>query len=146
MPQATVIREYPLARTRNIGIMAHIGADFGRSVDMIRDRLDAKPAVVQIPIGAEGHFRGCIDLIGQKALVWEEGMGERWSVEDIPADMVAAAEAAHHDLIDVVSEFDDGAMEKYVGDEEISPDDLRRALRQGTIANTVATALSGTGL
>src|SRR5437763_17066960 len=113
---------------------------------MIRDRLGAKPAVVQIPSGAGGHCRGCIDLIGQKALVWEEGMGERWAVEDIPADMVAAAEAAHHDLIDVVSEFDDVAMEKDVGEEQITADDVRRALRQGTIANTVATALSGTGL
>jgi elongation factor G len=110
---------------------------------MIRDRLDAKPAVVQIPIGAEGHFRGCIDLIGQKALVWEEGMGERWSVEDIPADLADDAAAAHHDLIDVVSEFDDVVMEKYVGEEEITPDDLRRALRQGTIENMVVPVLCG---
>ncbi|TMM13158.1 MAG: elongation factor G [Actinobacteria bacterium] len=135
--------KYGVPRICFVNKMDRIGADFGRSVDMIRDRLDAKPAVVQIPIGAEGHFRGCIDLIGQKALVWEEGMGERWSVEDIPADMAAAAEAAHHDLIDVVSEFDDVVMEKYVGDEEISPDDLRRALRQGTIENMVVPVLCG---
>ena len=135
--------KYRVPRMCFVNKMDRIGADFGRSVDMIRDRLDAKPAVVQIPIGAEGHFRGCIDLIGQKALVWEEGMGERWSVEDIPADMAAAAEAAHHDLIDVVSEFDDVVMEKYVGDEEISPDDLRRALRQGTIENMVVPVLCG---
>src|SRR5436309_8294729 len=135
--------KYRVPRMCFINKMDRIGADFGRSVGMIRDRLDAKPAVVQIPIGAEGHFRGCIDLIGQKALVWEEGMGERWSVEEIPADLADAAAAAHHDLIDVVSEFDDVVMEKYVGDEEISPDDLRRALRQGTIENMVVPVLCG---
>src|ERR1700716_904521 len=99
--------KYRVPRMCFVNKMARSGAAFGRSVAMIRDRLDAKPAVVQIPIGAEGHFRGCIDLIGQKALVWEEGMGERWSVEDPPADLAAAAAAAHHDLIEVVSEFDD---------------------------------------
>jgi elongation factor G len=135
--------KYRVPRMCFINKMDRIGADFGRSVAMIRDRLDAKPAVVQIPIGAEGHFRGCIDLIGQKALVWEEGMGERWSVEDIPADLADAAAAAHHDLIDVVSEFDDVVMEKYVGEEEITPDDLRRALRQGTIENMVVPVLCG---
>jgi elongation factor G len=135
--------KYRVPRICFVNKMDRIGADFGRSVDMIRDRLDAKPAVVQIPIGAEGHFRGCIDLIGQKALVWEEGMGERWSVEDIPADLVGAAAAAHHDLIDVVSEFDDVVMEKYVGEEEITADDLRRALRQGTIENMVVPVLCG---
>jgi elongation factor G len=70
-------------------------------------------------------------------------MGERWSVEDIPADLADAAAAAHHDLIDVVSEFDDVVMEKYVGEEEITPDDLRRALRQGTIENLVVPVLCG---
>ncbi len=135
--------KYRVPRMCFVNKMDRIGADFGRSVAMIRDRLDAKPAVVQIPIGAEGHFRGCIDLIGQKALVWEEGMGERWSVEDIPADLAGAAAAAHHDLIDVVSEFDDVVMEKYVGEEEITPDDLRRALRRGTIDNLVVPVLCG---
>jgi elongation factor G len=135
--------KYRVPRMCFINKMDRIGADFDRSVDMIRDRLDAKPAVVQLPIGAEGHFRGCIDLIGQKALVWEEGMGERWSVEDIPADLAAAAAAAHEDLIDVVSEFDDVVMEKYVGEEDISAEDLRRALRQGTIDNMVVPVLCG---
>jgi elongation factor G len=135
--------KYRVPRMCFVNKMDRIGADFGRSVAMIRDRLDAKPAVVQIPIGAEGHFRGCIDLIGQKALVWEEGMGERWSVEDIPADLADAAAAAHHDLIDVVSEFDDVVMEKYVGEEEITADDLRRALRRGTIENMVVPVLCG---
>jgi elongation factor G len=135
--------KYRVPRMCFVNKMDRIGADFGRSVAMIRDRLDAKPAVVQIPIGAEGHFRGCIDLIGQKALVWEEGMGERWSVEDIPADLADAAAAAHHDLIDVVSEFDDVVMEKYVGEEEITADDLRRALRRGTIENLVVPVLCG---
>ncbi len=135
--------KYGVPRICFINKMDRIGADFGRAVEMIRDRLDASPAVVQVPIGAEGHFRGCIDLLGMKALVWEEGMGEQWSVEEIPADLVGPAEAARHELIDVVSEFDDDITEKYVGEEEITADDLRAALRRGTIANHVVPVLCG---
>ena len=82
--------------------MDRIGADFFRAVDMIKDRLDALPAVVQLPIGAEGHFRGCVDLIGMKALVWEEGMGEKWEVAEIPADLQAQAAEYRHQLVDVL--------------------------------------------
>src|SRR2546427_3319014 len=75
--------KYGVPRICFINKMDRIGADFFRAVDMIKDRLDAKPAVFQIPIGAEGNFRGMVDLLGMKALVWEEGMGEKWEVTDI---------------------------------------------------------------
>src|SRR6185503_7451342 len=97
--------------------MDRIGADFFRAVDMIKNRLDAVPAVVQIPIGAEGHFKGMIDLIGMKALVWGEDMGEEWEVTDIPTEFADDAETWRHELIDVLSNHDDTVMEKYVGDE-----------------------------
>src|SRR5947207_8783839 len=71
---------YRVPRICFINKMDRIGADFFRAVDMIKDRLDATPAVLQIPIGAEGNFRGLVDLLGMKALVWEEGMGEKWEV------------------------------------------------------------------
>jgi len=135
--------KYGVPRICFINKMDRIGADFFRAVDMIKDRLDAVPAVVQLPIGAEGHYRGCVDLIGMKGLVWEEGMGERWEVAEIPADLQAQAADFRHQLVDVLSTFDENILEKYVGDEEITADDLRKALRAGTIANHVVPVLCG---
>src|SRR5205807_471620 len=80
--------KYRVPRICFVNKMDRIGADFDRSVHMIRNRLDAVPAVVQVPIGAEAHFRGMVDLIGMKALVWEEGMGEQWPVLDAVIDFL----------------------------------------------------------
>jgi elongation factor G len=135
--------KYHVPRICFVNKMDRVGADFDRTVQMIRDRLEAQPAVVQLPIGAEAGFHGVIDLIGLKALVWEEGMGEKWSVDEIPAELVDAAENARHLLIDVLSSFDDTIMEKYVGDEQITADDLRRALRRATIHNEIVPVLCG---
>ncbi|MGH9178651.1 MAG: elongation factor G, partial [Acidimicrobiales bacterium] len=137
--------KYGVPRICFVNKMDRIGADFGRAVAMIRDRLDATPAVVQYPIGAEGHFKGMVDLIGLKALTWDETSehGEAWSVDDIPESLLAEAEAARQELLDVLSTFDDAVMEKYVGDEEITADDLRRALRHGTISNQIVPVLCG---
>jgi elongation factor G len=135
--------KYQVPRICFVNKMDRVGADFDRTVQMIRDRLEATPAVVQIPIGAEGAFSGCVDLLGMKALVWEEGMGERWEITEIPAHLQEAAESARHDLVDVLSNFDDNVMEKYVADEEITAADLRQALRAGTISNAVVPVLCG---
>ena len=83
--------------------MDRIGADFFRCLDMIKDRLDANVAVVQLPIGAESEFRGVVDLLGMKALVWDDGMGESFETVDIPAELADDAENWRHELIDVVS-------------------------------------------
>ncbi|MFZ0171897.1 MAG: elongation factor G, partial [Acidimicrobiales bacterium] len=120
-----------------------VGADFERSVQMIRDRLEALPAVVQLPVGSEASFRGVIDLPTMKALLWEEGMGEKWSEEEIPASLVDAAETARQNLVDVLSNFDDNIMERYVGEEEITADDLTAALRRATIGSHVVPVLCG---
>ena len=137
--------KYAVPRICFVNKMDRIGADFDRAVAMIRDRLDAVAAVVQVPIGAEGHFKGMIDLIGMKALTWDETSdhGEAWSVNEIPDDMAAAADTARQTLLDVLSTFDDAIMEKYVGDEEITAEDLRRALRHGTISNQIVPVLCG---
>ncbi|HUR18982.1 MAG TPA: elongation factor G [Acidimicrobiales bacterium] len=137
--------KYAVPRICFVNKMDRIGADFDRAVSMIRDRLDAVPAVLQVPIGAEGHFKGMIDLIGMKSLVWDEGSehGEAWSVNDISEEMLADAEAGRQALIDVVSNFDDNVMEKYVGDEPVTGDDLRVALRTATIANQLVPVLCG---
>jgi elongation factor G len=135
--------KYEVPRICFINKMDRIGADFFKAVDQIKDRLDASVALIQIPIGAEGHFRGMIDLLNMKALVWDEGMGESWRDEAIPADMQEAADHWRHQLVDVLSNTDDDIMEKYVGDEEITTDDLRKALRRATIANQVVPVICG---
>ena len=136
--------KYHVPRFCFVNKMDRTGADFQRCVDMIKDRLDARPAVVQLPIGAEADFRGVVDVVAGRALVWDEGMGEQWQEVDIPADLVDAAELARHDLIDLLSTYDDAIMEKYIGDEEITADDLRRALRSVTINNHAVPVLCGT--
>ncbi|MGH9071002.1 MAG: elongation factor G, partial [Acidimicrobiales bacterium] len=135
--------KYHVPRICFVNKMDRVGADFDRTVAMIRDRLDATPAVVQVPVGVEGGFRGCIDLLGMKALLWEEGMGESWTIEDIPADLAEGAGLARQALIDVTSNFDDNIMERYVSDEEVTADDLRRALRRGTIDGHFVPVLCG---
>ncbi|MBO0714376.1 MAG: elongation factor G [Acidimicrobiales bacterium] len=135
--------KYRVPRICFVNKMDRIGANHERTVEMIKERLEAVPAVVQLPLGSEGGFRGVIDLLNQKALVWEEGMGERWEVTELPAELVDTAEAARHELIDVLSIFDDHLMERYVADEPITADDLRRALRRGTIEGQIVPVLCG---
>jgi elongation factor G len=135
--------KYKVPRICFVNKMDRIGADFPRAVQMIRERLDANPAVIQLPIGVEGGYQGVVDLLAMEALVWGDDMGEKWRTEPIPADLEAAAEEARHELIDVLSNYDDTIMERYVGDEEITGDDLRRALRRATIASEVVPVLCG---
>src|ERR1700719_4621930 len=121
--------KYHVPRICFVNKMDRIGADFERTVAMIRDRLDALPAVTQLPIGVESEFKGVIDLLEEKALVWADDMGEEWQVNDVPETMASEVADARHQLIDVVSNFDDIIMEKYLAEETITADDLRRALR-----------------
>jgi elongation factor G len=136
--------KYNVPRFCFVNKMDRIGANFERTVAMIRDRLDAVTAVVQLPLGAEAEFKGVIDVLTMKALIWDDdAMGERWREEEIPAHLAEAAEQARHDLIDIVSNYDDTVMEKYVGEEEITAADLRRAIRLGTIGSHLVPVLCG---
>jgi elongation factor G len=137
--------KYGVPRMCFVNKMDRIGADFYRCVDMIKDRLDATVAVIQLPIGAESEFRGCVDLLGMKAMVWtdDSGKGEKFDVVDIPANLVDEAESYRHTLIDTLSNFDDAITEKYLGEEEITEADLTRALRATTIASQVVPVLCG---
>ncbi len=135
--------KYRVPRICFVNKMDRVGADFRRTVQMIRDRLDALPAVVQLPIGSEGGFRGVVDLLRGRALVWEEGMGEHWNDVDIPADLQKEADDARHELVDVLSNYSDTIMEKFLADEEISAEDLQGALRTATLANEVVPVLCG---
>jgi len=135
--------KYSVPRICFINKMDRIGADFPRAVSMIRDRLDGNPAVVQIPIGVEGSFCGAVDLLRMEALVWDDDMGEKWRIEPVPDNLATEADEARHQLVDVLSNYDDTIMERYVGDQEITSDDLRKALRKATIASEVVPVLCG---
>jgi elongation factor G len=136
--------KYNVPRMCFVNKMDRVGADFYRCLDMIKDRLDANTAVVQLPIGAESDFLGVVDLLQMKALVWEDGMGESFETVDIPAELADDAETWRHELIDVVSQYDENVLEKYVGEEEITADDLRTAVRAATISGDVVPVLCGT--
>ncbi len=138
--------KYGVPRMCFVNKMDRIGADFYRTVDMIKDRLDAVVAVIQLPIGSESNYKGHVDLIEMKAVVWDDvsEKGEEYETADIPADMLADAETWRHDLIDVLSNFDDVLTEKYLADEEISVEDIKRALRTATLANQAVPVLCGT--
>jgi elongation factor G len=137
--------KYGVPRMCFVNKMDRIGADFYRCVDMIKDRLDATVAVVQLPIGAESEFRGCVDLLGMKAMVWsdEAAKGEKFDLVEIPENLRDEAESYRHDLIDTLSNFDDDLTEKFLGEEEITTADLERALRAATIAGQVVPVLCG---
>ena len=135
--------KYRVPRFCFVNKMDRTGADFGRTVQMIRDRLDAVPAVVQLPIGVEADFSGVVDVVDMRSLVWEEMMGEHWVEGPVPEELLSAAEQARHDLVDVVSNYDDVVMEKYVTDQEITAEDLRRAIRHGTIEGHLVPVLCG---
>jgi elongation factor G len=137
--------KYHVPRMCFVNKMDRTGADFYRCVDMIKDRLDATVAVVQLPIGAESGFRGVVDLINMNALVWPEeaSKGEKFDVVDIPAELVGQAEAYHAELVDALSNFDDAITEKYLADEEITPEDIHKGLRTATIAGQLVPVLCG---
>ncbi|MCU1428666.1 MAG: translation elongation factor 2 [Actinomycetia bacterium] len=138
--------KYNVPRFCFVNKMDRVGADFERCVQMIRDRLGAVPAVVQLPIGAEGDFRGVIDLINMKAVVWpidDDTEGAKYEVTDIPADLADAALTARHELLEAIAHVDDSLMEKYLSDEDISGDEIRHAIRLGTIAFEFVPVLCG---
>jgi elongation factor G len=136
--------KYNVPRMCFVNKMDRVGADFFRCVDMIKDRLDATVALVQLPIGVESEFRGVVDLLQMKALIWSDGMGESYETVDVPAELADDAEHWRHELIDVVSQFDEVVLEKYVGEEEITADDLRAAIRAATVSGQVVPVLCGT--
>ena len=127
-----------------INKMDRTGADFFFVLGTIRERLGCRTAVVQLPIGAEGAFTGIVDLVEMKALVWQgEDLGASWDEVDIPEDLVGLAKQYRAELIDVLAEFDEAILEKFVGEEEISAADLRAALRHGTLEGLCVPVLTG---
>jgi elongation factor G len=136
--------KYGVPRICFVNKMDRLGADFFAAEESIRDRLGATTAVIQLPIGAEGNYRGVVDLVEMTAIIWhDEELGAKFDVVDIPDDLRPQAEEWRQTLIDVVSGFDEDILEKYVGDEEITGSDLKRAIRVGTLAGEIVPVLNG---
>ena len=136
--------EYKVPRMCYINKMDIMGADFFRVVKMIKDRLRANAVPVQLPIGAEGSFRGIIDLMEMKADVYYDDLGKDMRVEEIPADMLELAEEYRRNMVESICETDEALMEKYLMEEEITVEELRAALRKATIANDIIPVCCGT--
>ena len=136
--------DYHVPRMVYVNKMDIMGADFYRVVDMIHDRLQANGVPIQLPIGAEETFKGIIDLITMRAEVYYDDLGNDVRDEEIPEDMLEKAQEYRENMIEKIAETDDALMEKFFNDEEITVDELRKALRKATIDNEIVPVLCGT--
>ncbi len=135
---------YGVPRFAFVNKMDRIGADFGRVVEMLRDRLGANPVPVQLPIGSSEDFAGVIDLIDQRAIYWDdESLGVDFRSEEIPADYAGAVSEARETLIEAVADFDENIMAKYLEGEDVDADQIRAALREGVLQLKLIPVLCG---
>ncbi|NCW93813.1 MAG: elongation factor G, partial [Actinobacteria bacterium] len=137
--------KYKVPRICFVNKLDRTGASFDRCVEMIGSRLGAKALVLQIPIGVEADFIGVVDLIAMKALTWrgETQKGEDYVVEEIPADLKDKCDKARHDMIEMLADCDDAIMEKYLGGEELSEEEIIAGIRRATLAYKLTPVLTG---
>ncbi|WP_448573703.1 elongation factor G [Trichothermofontia sp.] len=134
---------YKVPRIAFVNKMDRTGANFYKVYNQLRDRLRTNAVAVQLPIGAESDFQGLIDLVQMRAYIYTNDVGTDIQETDIPADMQELADEYRVKLIEAVAEADDDLMEKYLGEEEISLEEIKAALRKGTIAGTIVPVLCG---
>ena len=135
---------YHVPRLIYVNKMDIMGADFFHVLDMVHDRLKANAVPIQLPIGSEEDFRGIIDLVEMNADVYYDELGKDQRVEEIPADMLALAQEYHEKLVEKAADFDDAIMEKYLEGEEPTKEELRAAIRKGTLAVKFIPVVCGT--
>ncbi len=141
--------KYDVPRIAFVNKMDKLGADFYFTVGTIKDRLGAEPLVMQLPIGAENDFVGVVDLISMKALVWEGdakgdvSLGAAYETREIPEDLQAKAEEYRNHLVERVAESDDDLMEKYLGGEELTVDELKAGIRKLTVTSELYPTFCG---
>ncbi|MBE6564896.1 MAG: elongation factor G [Ruminococcaceae bacterium] len=136
--------KYGVPRMAYVNKMDIMGADFYRVVQMMRDRLKTNPVPIQLPIGAEDQFKGIIDLIRMEATVYYDDLGKDMRIEEIPADMLDKANEYRTAMLEAIAETDEELLEKYLGGEEISEQEIKAALRKATIANQIVPVVCGT--
>src|SRR5690606_11654304 len=136
--------KYGVPRMCFVNKMDRVGADFFRTVEMIRDRLGATPMVLQLPVGAESDFKGVVDLVKMKAAIWrDESLGAQFDYVDIPVELADQAAKYRQTLLDMAVELDDAVMEKYLDGEEPDEETLKRCIRKGTLAGNFVPVLNG---
>ena len=137
--------KYNVPRICFVNKMDKLGADFYFTLDTIVNRLKAKPLPLQIPIGSESSFVGVVDLIYRRALTWRGDVqkGEDYTIEEIPADLVEKAEEYRNQILETVAEADEELLEKYLGGEELTEDEIKAGIRKLTIAGEVYPVLCG---
>ncbi|MGB8275273.1 MAG: elongation factor G [Alphaproteobacteria bacterium] len=136
--------KYRVPRICFVNKMDRIGANFFRCVDMIKDRLGATPAVLQLPVGVESDFAGVVDLVQMKTVIWkDEALGAEFAYGDIPADLKAQADAYHEKLVELAVEQDDAAMERYLEGKAPDVETLKRCIRRGTVTGKLVPILCG---
>ncbi|OIQ00561.1 translation elongation factor G [Candidatus Wirthbacteria bacterium CG2_30_54_11] len=138
--------KYHVPRMCFINKLDRMGADFYKDVVMIKERLGANAVALQLPIGIEDNYKGFVDLITMEATVYTDDLGKVHEESAIPADMEAKAKEYHEKLLEAAAEQDDALMEKYLSGAELSQDEIRAAIRKGTIANTLVPVLNGSSL
>jgi elongation factor G len=137
---------YSVPRICFINKLDRTGADFWRCVDMIVDRLGARPVPIQIPIGIEDRFEGVVDLIDMKAVLYRDDLGSKIDIVDIPAELRAEAEQHREKLVEAVAETDDDLTHKYLEGEALTADELRHGIRLGTLQSKFVPVLAGSAL
>jgi elongation factor G len=136
--------KYKVPRIAFINKMDRTGANFFAAVQSMREKLGANTVPLQIPIGAEDHFYGVVDLVDMQAVVYKDDLGQVFDVTDIPAELAEQAQEYHHQLIDAISHFDDEVLEAYIESEAaVTSDMIRRAVRAGTLADEITPVLLG---
>jgi len=136
--------KYGVPRIGFINKMDRVGADFFRGVQMIKDRLKANPLPIQLPVGKEENFKGIIDLVTMKAVIWnEESLGAKFSVEEIPADLLSEAVEYREKMIEEISSHDDELMEKYLTGEALTEAEIKAAIRSCTIGIKICPVICG---
>ena len=138
--------KYHVSRICFINKMDRVGANFNRTIKMIEDRLKGKPLPIQLPLGAEAAFHGIIDLVEQRAWSFDGEPGSEPKEVSIPEEEISRMKDARHQLIEKVAELDDELLNKYLEGKEITPDELRAALRRITVASKAVPVLCGTAL
>ena len=137
---------YNVPRFCFINKLDRTGADFWRCVDSITERLGAKPVPVQIPIGSEDQFRGVVDLINMRAITYGSDLGDKIVEGHVPAELLEQAEQYRHAMIEAAAEMDDELTHKYLEGAELTPEEIRRGLRLGTLQNKFVPVLTGSAL
>jgi translation elongation factor 2 (EF-2/EF-G) len=135
--------KYNVPRICFVNKMDRVGASFERCVQMIKDRLGAKPAIIQLPIGVEDTFRGTIDLFKMKATIYYDELGKDIREEEIPPELLPAAEKARNELVEMIAETDDELTLLYLEGQELTVEELKRGLRKATIERKLVPVLCG---